>query len=128
MAPPSGPSVMAAQNDIWADLARIGLIIRLEPRVLGILVSYAMAIGIVSLVIPPTVQELTPTFAYAIEPIMIVTFALIVLIGLLFIGFFRVRQTSAMETCCAGSARRRNPGPPFSSPMIPPWRPMWIDG
>jgi ABC-type bacteriocin/lantibiotic exporter with double-glycine peptidase domain len=98
MASFSGASVMAAQNGIWADVARIGLVIGLETRVLAILVSYAVAIGIFSLVIPLTVQELTNTFAYAIEPIMIVTFALIMLIGLLFIGFFRVLQTSAMET------------------------------
>jgi ABC-type bacteriocin/lantibiotic exporter with double-glycine peptidase domain len=98
MASFSGASVMAAQNGIWADVARIGLVIGLETRVLAILVSYAVAIGIFSLVIPLTVQELTNTFAYAIEPIMIVTFALIMLIGLLFIGFFRVMQTSAMET------------------------------
>ena len=89
---------MARQSGIWADVARIGLVIGLETRVLAILVSYAVAIGIFSLVIPLTVQELTNTFAYAIEPIMIVTFALIMLIGLLFIGFFRVMQTSAMET------------------------------
>ncbi|MEQ1795269.1 MAG: ABC transporter ATP-binding protein, partial [Nitrospira sp.] len=98
MASLSGASVMAARNGLWADVARIGLVIGLETRVLAILVSYAVAIGIFSLVIPLTVQELTNTFAYAIEPIMIVTFALIMLIGLLFIGFFRVLQTSAMET------------------------------
>lgn len=89
---------MAAENGIWADVSRIGLVVGLETRVLAILVSYAVAIGILSLVIPLTVQELTNTFAYAINPIMIVTFALIMLIGLLFIGFFRVMQTSAMKT------------------------------
>jgi len=82
----------------WAELSRLGLLIGLERRVLAILVSYAVAIGIFSLVVPLTVQELTNTFAYAIEPIMIITFALVMFIGLLFIGFFRVFQTSAMET------------------------------
>ncbi len=89
---------MTARNGTWADLARLGLVIGLETRVLAILVSYAVAIGIFSLVVPLTVQELTNTFAYSIEPIMIVTFALIMLVGLLFIGLFRVFQTSAMET------------------------------
>lgn len=91
-------AVKPARSTIWAELARLGLLIDLETRVLAILVSYAVAIGIFSLVIPLTVQELTNTFAYAIEPIMIVTFALIMLIGLLFIGFFRVLQTSTVET------------------------------
>jgi ABC-type bacteriocin/lantibiotic exporter with double-glycine peptidase domain len=86
------------QGGLWADLGRLGKVIALETRVLTILLSYAVAIGIFSLVVPLTVQELTNTFAYAIEPIMIITFALIMLIGLLFIGFFRVFQTSAMET------------------------------
>lgn len=95
-----GPSlaVKPVGSAIWAELARLGLLIHLETKVLAILVSYAVAIGIFSLVIPLTVQELTNTFAYAIEPIMIVTFAFIMLIGLLFIGLFRVFQTSAVET------------------------------
>lgn len=91
-------SIPSLRRGVWPELARLGLLIGLETRVLAILVSYAVAIGIFSLVIPLTVQELTNTFAYAIEPIMIVTFALIMLIGLLFIGFFRVLQTSAVET------------------------------
>ncbi len=88
----------AAGTAFGRELTRLGLLIGLETRVLTILVSYAVAIGLFSLVIPLTVQELTNTFAYAIEPIMIVTFALVMLIGLLTIGFFRVLQTSATET------------------------------
>lgn len=85
-------------NVLWPELARVGLLIGLERRVLAILLAYAVAIGLFSLIVPLTVQELTNTFAYAIQPIMIVTFAGIMFIGLLFIGFFRVFQTSAMET------------------------------
>ena len=48
-------------SDFWADLARLGLLLGLEKRVLAILVSYAVAIGIFSLIIPLTVQELTKT-------------------------------------------------------------------
>ena len=89
---------LAAGTGLGAELARLGLLIGLEIRVLTILILYAVAIGLFSLVVPLTVQELTNTFAYAIEPIMIVTFALVMLIGLLTIGFFRVFQTSATET------------------------------
>ena len=97
-APPQQSGERSAGSDFWTDLARLGLLLSLEKRVLAILVSYAVAIGIFSLIIPLTVQELTNTFAYAIEPIMIVTFALVMLVGLLFIGLFRVLQNSASET------------------------------
>lgn len=96
--PPQQSGERSAGSDFWTDLARLGLLLSLEKRVLAILVSYAVAIGIFSLIIPLTVQELTNTFAYAIEPIMIVTFALVLLVGLLFIGLFRVFQNSATET------------------------------
>lgn len=89
---------LSARTGLGAELARLGLLIGLETRVLTILILYAVAIGLFSLVVPLTVQELTNTFAYAIEPVMIVTFALVMLIGLLTIGFFRVFQTSATET------------------------------
>lgn len=92
------PNNLSAGTGLGAELARLGLLIGLETKVLAILLSYAVAIGLFSLVIPLTVQELTNTFAYAIEPVMIVTFALVMLIGLLTIGFFRVFQTSATET------------------------------
>ncbi len=96
--PPHQSRARWAGSGFWVELARLGVLIGLEKRVLVILLSYAGAIGIFSLVIPLTVQELTNTFAYAIEPIMIVTFALIMFIGLLFIGLFRVFQVSATET------------------------------
>ncbi len=88
----------SARRSAWIDLYRLVLIVGLEKRVLTIIVSYAVAIGLFSLVVPLTVQELINTFAFAIQPVMILTLALIILIGLLFIGFFRVFQTSAMET------------------------------
>ena len=91
-------NTLSSGTGLGAELARLGILIGLETRVLIILVSYAVAIGLFSLVIPLTVQELTNTFAYAIEPIMIITFAGVMFIGLLFIGFFRVFQTSATET------------------------------
>lgn len=84
-------------STVWAQLARVALVIGVERHILTIVASYALAIGLFSLVVPLTVQELINTFAFAIQPIMIVTLALIMLVGLLFIGFFRVLQTSAME-------------------------------
>jgi ABC-type bacteriocin/lantibiotic exporter with double-glycine peptidase domain len=75
----------------------LGLLFRLEQRVLGLLVSYALAIGLFSLIIPLTVQELVNTFAFAIQPIMIVTLAGIMVITLLFVGVFKALQFYAME-------------------------------
>lgn len=91
-------SLKPAKSTAWAQLSRLALLVRLERRLLAIVISYAVAMGVFSLVVPLTVQELVNTFAFAIEPVMIVTLALIILVGLLFIGFFRVFQTSAMET------------------------------
>lgn len=61
------------------------------------ILSYAVAIGLFALIVPLTVQELVNTFAFAIEPIMIVTLALIMLGALLFMGAFRVLQARAVE-------------------------------
>ncbi len=91
-------SLRPVPSTVWAQVSRLALVIGLEQRVLAIIGSYAVAVGLFSLIVPLTVQELTNTFAFAIEPVMIFTLAFTVLVGLLFIGFFRVFQTSAMET------------------------------
>ena len=57
----------------WTILARLNLLIGLERRILTIVVSYAVVIGLFALIVPLTVQELVNTFAFAIQPIMIVT-------------------------------------------------------
>lgn len=86
-----------ARSTLWGEMSRLALVIGLEQRVLTLIVSYALAIALFSLVVPLTVQELVSTFAFSIQPVMILTLTLIILIGLLFIGFFRVFQTSATE-------------------------------
>lgn len=85
------------RSTLWAEVSRLAFVIGLEQRILTLIVSYALAIALFSLVVPLTVQELVNSFAFSIQPVMIVTLALIILIGLLFIGFFRVFQTSATE-------------------------------
>jgi len=65
----------------------VGVLLRLERRLLALVVSYSLAIGLFSLIVPLTVQELTNTFAFAIQPVTIVTLAG-VMIALLF--FFMV--------------------------------------
>lgn len=78
-------------------IARVSLVFRLERRLFGLIVSYALAIGLFSLIIPLTVQELVNTFAFAIQPIMIVTLAAIMVLTLLFVGAFRALQFYAIE-------------------------------
>ena len=95
-----GPNLQLkpVRSTLWAEVSRLAFVIGLEQRILMLIVSYALAIALFSLVVPLTVQELVNSFAISIQPVMIVTLALIILIGLLFIGFFRVFQTSATHS------------------------------
>ena len=81
----------------WTILARLNRLVGLEYRILAIIASYAIAIGLFALIVPLTVQELVNTFAFAIQPIMIVTLVGTMLGALLFMGAFRVLQARAME-------------------------------
>jgi len=75
----------------------VGLLLHLERRVLTLIVSYSLAIGLFSLIVPLTVQELTNTFAFAIQPVTIVTLSGIMIAALLFVGAFRTLQYYAVE-------------------------------
>jgi putative ABC transport system ATP-binding protein len=75
----------------------VGLLLRLERRLLALVVSYSLAIGLFSLIVPLTVQELTNTFAFAIQPVTIVTLAGVMIAALLFVGAFRALQYYAVE-------------------------------
>ncbi len=81
----------------WTILARLNLLIGLERRILAIIASYAVVIGSFALIVPLTVQELVNTFAFAIQPIMIVTLVAIMLGALLLRGAFRGLQGRAVE-------------------------------
>ncbi len=87
----------AKPPSVWTVLARLNLLIGLERRILAITVSYAVAIGLFALIIPLTVQELVNTFAFAIQPIMVITLVAVMLGALLFMGAFRVLQARAVE-------------------------------
>ncbi|MFO0775610.1 MAG: ATP-binding cassette domain-containing protein [Nitrospiraceae bacterium] len=79
-------------------LTRIGVLLQTERRILWLLISYSVAIGLFSLIVPLTVQELVNTFAFAVQPMTIVTLTLIIIVGLLFVGAFRGFQIYAEET------------------------------
>jgi ABC-type bacteriocin/lantibiotic exporter with double-glycine peptidase domain len=78
-------------------IARLSVLLRTERRILALIVSYALAIALFSLIVPLTVQELVNTFAFAIQPIMIVTLAAVMVLTLLCVGAFRALQFYAVE-------------------------------
>lgn len=84
-------------NLFQSVLGYIGLLFRLEHRVLALIISYSLAIGLFSLIVPLTVQELTNTFAFSIQPVTIVTLSGVMLVGLLLVGAFRTMQYYAVE-------------------------------
>src|SRR5438093_836724 len=96
-ASPDTPSSQQRTDLFRSTLARVGLFFRLEKRILGLFLSYALAIALFSLIIPLTVQELINTFAFAIQPIMIVTLASIMMVILLCVAAFRALQVYAEE-------------------------------
>jgi ABC-type bacteriocin/lantibiotic exporter with double-glycine peptidase domain len=74
-----------------------GRFVRLEHRILTLVVSYSLLIGLFSLIVPLTVQELVNTFSFAIQPVMIATLAVIMVVVLVFVGAFRALQYYAVE-------------------------------
>ncbi|MEK7726366.1 MAG: ATP-binding cassette domain-containing protein [Nitrospirota bacterium] len=84
-------------NLFRAMLGHLGLLFRLEKKVLGLIFSYSLAIGLFSLIVPLTVQELVNTFAFAIQPITIVTLAVVMASALAFVGVFKTLQYYAVE-------------------------------
>lgn len=84
-------------NLFQAMLGHLGLLFRLERRILALIFSYSLAIGLFSLIVPLTVQELVNTFAFAIQPITIVTLAGIMVAALAFVGAFKTLQYYAVE-------------------------------
>lgn len=84
-------------NLFQAMLGHLGLLLRLEQRILALIFSYSLAIGLFSLIVPLTVQELVNTFAFSIQPITIVTLSGIMITGLAFVGAFKTLQYYAVE-------------------------------
>jgi putative ABC transport system ATP-binding protein len=82
----------------WQDLLRrLAVFARLEKSLLQNLLIYAVSIAILYLIIPLTVQEMVNTFAYAIQPVMVFTLVLIMMIVLLVVGGIRALQYYAVE-------------------------------
>ena len=78
-------------------LKLFGKFLRLEHRILVLVVTYSLVVGLFSLIVPLTVQELVNTFSFAIQPVMIATLAIIMVVVLVFVGAFRALQYYAVE-------------------------------
>ena len=86
-------------NDVLRDIfTHLSLLLKLERSILGIIASYAVAIGFFLLCVPIAVQELVSTFSFAMEPRMIFTLTVFVASSLTGVAAFRVLQARAVET------------------------------
>lgn len=83
--------------DYKSYLDRLGLFIWHERMLLLSILTYAVAVGIFSLIIPLTVQELVNTFAFTVSPVMLATIIGIMAIILFFVGAFRILQFYATD-------------------------------
>jgi len=97
-APDPAFSQYQLRNIVDGILGQLGLLIRLERKMLGIIASYAVAIGMFMLCVPIAVQELVSTFSFAVQPAMIFTLALVVGSALTGVAAFRILQGRAVET------------------------------
>jgi len=79
------------------NLDRLGLFLNQERKIFWFMLIYAGAVGLLSLIIPFTVQELVNTFAFAVTPLMVTTLVGIMAGILLFAGIFRVLQFYATD-------------------------------
>ena len=91
------PSLGTHQPNLRQVLRLFARFFRLERRILALVVSYALVIGLFSLIIPLTVQELVNTFSFAIQPVMIATLAIIMVAVLTAVGAFKALQYYAVE-------------------------------
>lgn len=92
-----GQSPATSQPNLFQVSRHLGRFFQEERRILVLVVSYSLVIGLFSLIVPLTVQELVNTFSFAIQPVMIVTLAIIMVVVLAFVGLFKALQHYAVE-------------------------------
>lgn len=92
-----GQSSPTHQPHLFHVLKLLGRFVGLERRILALVLSYALVIGLFSLIVPLTVQELVNTFSFAIQPVMIATLAIIMVVVLTVVGAFKALQYYAVE-------------------------------
>ena len=78
-------------------LASLSLFLKQERPIFLVMLTYGVVVGVFSLIIPLTVQELVNTFAFSVSPVMVLTIVGIMAVILVFVGVFRVLQFYAMD-------------------------------
>lgn len=84
-------------NLYQALMRQLSVGLRVEKKLLTVIVAYAVAVGLFSLIIPLTVQEIVSTFSYAVQPVMLWTLTGVMLGVLLFVGMFKTFHFYAVE-------------------------------
>jgi putative ABC transport system ATP-binding protein len=85
-------------SGLWQEvLHHSATFLRQERQILLIISVYAIVVGLFSLIVPLTVQELVNTFAFSIQPIMIITLVSIMAGILAFVGIFKALQFFATD-------------------------------
>ena len=79
------------------NLDLLGSFLSQERSIIFPVFTYAIAVGLFSLIIPLTVQELVNTFAFSVSPVMVVTLVGMMAGILFFVGIFKVLQFYASD-------------------------------
>ena len=78
-------------------MRQLSVAARVERKILLVIMAYALAIGLFSLIVPLTIQEMVSTFSYAVQPVMIWTLTGVMLAVLLFVGIFKAFHFYAVD-------------------------------
>ncbi|MZH41960.1 MAG: ATP-binding cassette domain-containing protein [Nitrospinae bacterium] len=79
------------------NLDLLGSFLNQERSIIFFVSTYAIAVGLFSLIIPLTVQELVNTFAFSVSPLMVLTLVGIMASILFIVGIFKVLQFYASD-------------------------------
>lgn len=79
------------------NLDLLGSFLSQERSIILPVFTYAIAVGLFSLIIPLTVQELVNTFAFSVSPVMVITLVGMMAGILFFVGIFKVLQFYASD-------------------------------
>ncbi|HEY6558318.1 MAG TPA: ABC transporter ATP-binding protein [Polyangiaceae bacterium] len=91
-------SALASEGAPLPAIERLRRLAALERGDIGVIVAYAIAIGLVSLAVPIAAQSLVNTVAFTTLLQPIVVLAVLVLVGLLAAGMLRALQYQVVET------------------------------
>jgi ABC-type bacteriocin/lantibiotic exporter with double-glycine peptidase domain len=78
-------------------MKQLSVAMKVEKKILSVIVAYALAVGLFSLIVPLTIQEMVSTFSYGVQPVMIWTLTGIMLSVLLFVGIFKAFHFYAVD-------------------------------